>query len=129
MRSSKASRRLRAQLRHTDRAAHLGALVASLSHELNQPLTGILANAQAGLMLLPEAAARGHGELREILEAIVRDDRRAAAVVANLRSLLRREADSRIGPAHPPLVQACLGLVTQCGEPNDDGCPHGANAR
>lgn len=89
------ARRLRAQLRHTDRAAHLGALVASLSHELNQPLTGILANAQAGLMLLPEAAARGHGELREILEAIVRDDRRAAAVVANLRSLLRREEPPR----------------------------------
>ncbi|MBS0326631.1 MAG: response regulator [Proteobacteria bacterium] len=82
------SRDLRAELRHADRAAHAGTLTASLSHELNQPLTGILANAQAGLRGLGEDGA---GPMREILEAIVRDDKRAAAVVDNLRKLLRRE--------------------------------------
>jgi PAS domain S-box-containing protein len=87
------SRRLRAELRHADRAAHLGALTASLSHELNQPLTGILANAQAGLQGLRRGLDTA--QMSEILDAIVRDDKRAAAVVANLRMLLRREEAPR----------------------------------
>jgi PAS domain S-box-containing protein len=88
------SRRLGVELRHADRAAHLGALTASLSHELSQPLTGILANSQAGLKLLERPDA-DPAELRAILESIVRDDKRAAAVIANLRLLLRREEPER----------------------------------
>ena len=88
------SRRLRVELRHADRAAHLGALTASLSHELDQPLTGILANAQAGLRLLAQQGADTE-ELRDIFEAIARDDRRAASVIRNLRLLLRREESAR----------------------------------
>jgi PAS domain S-box-containing protein len=88
------SRRLGVELRHADRAAHIGALTASLSHELNQPLTGILANSQAGLRLLAQPAA-DPAELRAILESIVRDDKRAASVIGNLRLLLRREEPAR----------------------------------
>jgi PAS domain S-box-containing protein len=88
------SRRLRADLRHADRAAHAGALTASLSHELNQPLTSILANSQAGLRQLEQGAVEP-SELHKILELIVRDNRRAASVVANLRTLLRREEPAR----------------------------------
>lgn len=89
------SRRLRAELRHVDRVAHLGALTASLSHELNQPLTGILSNAQAGLRMMTREEL-DRGEMREILGSIVRDDRRAAAVIGNLRSMLRREEPGRV---------------------------------
>ena len=88
------SRRLRVELRHADRAAHLGALTASLSHELDQPLTGILANAQAGLRLLAQQGVDTE-EMRDIFEAIARDDRRAASVIRNLRLLLRREESAR----------------------------------
>lgn len=88
------SRRLGAELRHADRAAHIGALTASLSHELNQPLTGILANSQAGLMLLAQQSA-DPAELRAIFDSIVRDDKRAASVISNLRLLLRREEPAR----------------------------------
>ena len=45
-------RRLRLQLWHADRVAQTGAITASLAHELNQPLTGILSTAQAGLTCL-----------------------------------------------------------------------------
>jgi GAF domain-containing protein len=72
------SRRLRMELRHADRAAQVGALTASLSHELNQPLMGILANSQAALRLLDQGAV-DPGDMRAILESIVRDDKRAAA--------------------------------------------------
>lgn len=88
------SRRLGVELRHADRAAHLGALTASLSHELAQPLTGILANSQAGLMLLARRGA-DPAELRAIFESIVRDDKRAASVIGNLRLLLRRDEPAR----------------------------------
>ena len=84
------SRRLRAVLRHADRAAHLGALTASLSHEITQPLTGILANSQAGLRLLAQQST-DPSELCDIFESIMRDGKRATSVIANLRLLLRRE--------------------------------------
>lgn len=88
------SRRLRAQLRHADRAAHLGALTASLSHEITQPLTGILANSQAGLRLLAKPRT-DLSEMRDIFESIIRDDKRATSVITNLRLLLRREEAAR----------------------------------
>ena len=98
------SRRLRSELRHADRAAHAGALTASLSHELNQPLTGILANAQAALHMLGPSDR----ELREVLDAIVRDDKRAASVVENVRALLRREEPKR---STFPLDEACSEVL------------------
>jgi len=99
------SQRLRVELRHADRAAHAGALTASLSHELNQPLTGILANAQAGLRMLGQ---HDPASMRDVLEAIVRDDKRAAAVVDNLRLLLRREEPPR---SAFDIGQACDDVV------------------
>jgi len=99
------SRQLRIDLRHADRAAHAGTLTASLSHELNQPLTGILANAQAGLRVLKQDDG---GAIREILQAIVRDNKRAATVVDNLRMLLRREEPPR---SSFDLGQACDEVV------------------
>lgn len=82
-------RRLRRQVWHADRVARTGALTASLAHELNQPLAAILSNAQAGLRFL----ARGNSDIEEvrgILEDIVRDDKRAAAVISGLRAMVRR---------------------------------------
>jgi len=84
------TRRLRRQVWHSDRVARTGALTASLSHELNQPLAAILSNAQAGLRFL----ARDNPDLEEvraILEDIVRDDKRAAAVISGLRAMVRRQ--------------------------------------
>jgi C4-dicarboxylate-specific signal transduction histidine kinase len=86
-------RRLRGQLYHADRVVRASALTASLAHELNQPLAAILSNAQAGLRLM----ARDEPDLAEvhaILGDIVRDDKRAAAVINGLRAMLRqRETD------------------------------------
>ena len=103
------SRRLGVELRHADRAAHLGALTASLSHELDQPLTSILSNSQAGLRLLSQRKADAD-ELRVILEAIVRDDRRAASVIRNLRQLLRREESAREAVDVADAVREVLAL-------------------
>lgn len=103
------SRHLRAALRHADRASHIGALTASLSHELTQPLTGILANSQAGLRLLAHPSA-DPAEMCAIFESIIRDNKRAASVISNLRLLLRREEPARERVDIADAIAEVLGL-------------------
>ena len=79
------------QLAHLGRAAVLGELSGALAHELNQPLSAILANAAAAQRSLDQMPASPTADLiHEILEDIVHDDHRAAAVIARLRSLLKK---------------------------------------
>ncbi len=79
----------REEIAHMGRVATMGELSASLAHELNQPLTAILSNAQAALRFLASDRA-DLDEIREILNDIVADDRRAGKVIARLRSLFRK---------------------------------------
>jgi C4-dicarboxylate-specific signal transduction histidine kinase len=83
--------RLRQEQTHIGRVSAMGELTASLAHELNQPLTAILNNAQVAQEYL-EADAPNLGELREILSDIVADDQRAADVIQRLRALLKKGA-------------------------------------
>jgi PAS domain S-box-containing protein len=78
----------RNQLAHLGRVAVLGELSGAIAHELNQPLTAILANARAAqrLMSRPSCDLR---EIREILGDIANDDLRAAAVIRRMRDLIR----------------------------------------
>lgn len=82
--------KLRRQVWHVDRVASTGALAGSLAHELSQPLSAILNNAQAGLRFMAKDKIDAD-EIREILGDIVRDDKRAAAVINGLRSLLQQQ--------------------------------------
>jgi two-component system sensor kinase FixL len=79
----------RQELAHFTRVSTVGELTASLAHELNQPLTGILTNAQAARRFL-EATPPDLPELRNILSDIIEDDKRAGEVIHRLRDLLRR---------------------------------------
>jgi signal transduction histidine kinase len=81
--------RLRQDLTHIGRVSALGELTASLAHELSQPLTAILSNAQAAQRLV-DADVVELDKVREILSDIVADDKRAAAVISGLRSLLKK---------------------------------------
>jgi C4-dicarboxylate-specific signal transduction histidine kinase len=76
-------------LTHLTRVATLGELSGALAHELSQPLTSILSNAQAAQRLMAQEPA-DLAEVREILKDIVDDDRRAGAVIRRWRTLLRR---------------------------------------
>jgi len=81
----------RRQLTHLTRVAMLGELSGALAHELNQPLTAILSNAQAAQHLLA-AEQVDTGELREILRDIAGEDRRAGEIIRRLRALFKNEA-------------------------------------
>jgi PAS domain S-box-containing protein len=82
--------RARTELLRVERSSRLGELVASLAHELNQPLAAILSSAQAALRFL-QSATPDLNLFRTILQNIVHDDKRAAGVITSLRSLVKRE--------------------------------------
>ena len=68
----------------------MGELATSLAHELNQPLTAILSNAQAALRFL-SAKPADLEEVREILGDIVTDNSRAGEVIRRMRTLVKKE--------------------------------------
>jgi PAS domain S-box-containing protein len=76
-------------LTHLTRVATLGELSGALAHELSQPLTSILTNAQAALQFLNREPL-DLAEVQDILSDIVDEDRRAGEFISRLRALLRR---------------------------------------
>ncbi|WP_354063102.1 ABC transporter substrate binding protein [Bradyrhizobium sp. RT6a] len=89
------SRQRMAELAHVNRFATAGELTASIAHEINQPLGSILTNAETAAAILqsqrPDIAALSDVvELREIVNDIVQDDRRATEVIRRMRSLLKK---------------------------------------
>jgi PAS domain S-box-containing protein len=81
--------KLQERLTHLSRVALLGELSGALAHELQQPLTAILCNANTA-QLLTEKAGFNLEELQEILQEIVNDDKNAGQIIQRLRALLMR---------------------------------------
>jgi signal transduction histidine kinase len=79
----------RSQLAHLSRVNMMGELSGSIAHELNQPLTAILSNAQVAELHLAELQP-DLKEVRAILKDIVADDRRAGDIIQRLKLLLKR---------------------------------------
>jgi len=75
---------------HLNRTAVAGALSASVAHELNQPLGAILSNAEAALLYL-KAEPPNVTRAQHVLGNILRDDERAAQIIAHLRGLLKKK--------------------------------------
>lgn len=101
---------LREQVLHADRVARISALSTSLAHELSQPLTAMLSNAQAGLRFL-EKGEPAPDEFRDILQDIVRDDERAIAIIRGLRAMLRQKHSARERADLALVVAEALDLI------------------
>ena len=84
------AREQRLELAHLTRVATLGELSGAMAHELSQPLTAILSNAQAAQRLMARSEP-DLPEIRSILADIVDDDRRAGEVIERLRAMLRKD--------------------------------------
>jgi PAS domain S-box-containing protein len=80
----------RAELAHVARVTTLSALTASIAHEVNQPLSGIITNAGTCLRMLDAAPPNIDGA-RETARRTIRDGNRAADVVARLRALFTKK--------------------------------------
>ena len=85
------TQRHRQELAHVSRVSIMGELSASMAHELNQPLTAILTNAQAAQRFMASGKA-DLDEFREILKDIAHDTTRARDVIRHLRSLVKKSA-------------------------------------
>jgi len=79
----------RQEVTHLMRVSALGELSGAIAHEVNQPLTAILSNAQAALYLLAQDSP-DLAEVRDALQDIVQEDNRAGEVVHRLRRLLKK---------------------------------------
>ena len=82
--------RLQEELAHAGRVSLMGVLAAASAHELNQPLTAIMSNAQAAQRFL-KSPSPNLQEVAEILEDIALDDERASEVIRRMRALVKKE--------------------------------------
>ena len=79
----------RAELAHLTRVTTLSELAASLAHELNQPLTAILSNANAAQRFL-NADPVDMDEVRDILKDIAEEDERASEIISRMRAMMKK---------------------------------------
>jgi PAS domain S-box-containing protein len=98
------------ELAHATRVTTLGELAASIAHEINQPLTAIVADATASLNWL--AMARPDlDRVREALTAVVADGHRAADVVQRIRDLARKSDPRKVRLDVNDVVRDVVQLV------------------
>jgi PAS domain S-box-containing protein len=94
-RAEEALRQAQVELAHMSRVTTMGELTASLAHEVNQPLSAVVANGNACLRWLsanPPNLARA----REAAERIVRDGKDAGEIVRRVRALFKRTAGEKV---------------------------------
>ena len=100
----------RHELTQVSRQTTMGAMTASIAHEVNQPLAAIVANANAGLRWL----ARGKpdlAEVRAILKRIVSDGLRAGKVIASIRSMFGKDRGETCPLTVNDLIDEVLSLA------------------
>ena len=102
------ARNTMSELSHVNRMATAGQLSASIAHEVNQPLAGIVANAQAALRWLEKANVE---EVREGLKRIVSDGHRASDIITNLRAMFKSDVQEKTLVDINKLVLSVLALV------------------
>jgi len=88
-RAEEALRKAHADLAHVTRVVAMGELTASIAHEVNQPLSGVVINANACLRWLASSEPNLK-EAREALQRIIRDGKRAGDVIVRIRALSRK---------------------------------------
>jgi PAS domain S-box-containing protein len=100
----------RRELAHLTRVSMLAQLSGGIAHELTQPLTAILSNAQAARLLI-DAPRPDLREIAEVLDDIIAEDNRAGEVIHRLRGLLKK-GESRLEPVDVnELARSTLKLV------------------
>jgi PAS domain S-box-containing protein len=89
-RTEDALNRAHSELAHVTRVATLNAMTASIAHEVNQPLSGIITNASTCLRMLKNDPPNMDG-VRETVQRTLRDGNRAAEVMTRLRTLFSKK--------------------------------------
>jgi C4-dicarboxylate-specific signal transduction histidine kinase len=101
----------RAELERISRVTMMGELVASIAHEVNQPLAGVVTSANAALNWLA-ANPPNLSRTREALERVLRDGTRGGEVLARIRALLKRTPPAKTLVGMNQTVREVLALTT-----------------
>jgi PAS domain S-box-containing protein len=114
----KRAEQLQTELAHTNRISLLGELAASIAHDVNQPLSGIVSNGSACLRFL----ARDTPDMEEVREAVgdmVRDGKRAGEIITRLRSLYKKAPTQRtlvdVNGTIGEMIVMLRGEANRCG--------------
>jgi signal transduction histidine kinase len=99
-----------AELARVARLTTMGEMTASIAHEINQPLAAIVANANAGLRWLANAAP-DLDETQAALKRIVRDGHRASEVIGSIRAMFKKDDPARIPLDVNELIREILALM------------------
>jgi len=100
----------RAELERVTRLTTMGELAASIAHEVNQPLAGVVTSANAGLNWLA-ANPPNLSKTREAFERVLRDGARGGEVLARIRALLKRTPPAKTLVSVNQVVRDVLALT------------------
>ena len=109
-RAEEALRKAQGELAHVTRVMTMGELTASIAHEINQPLSGIVTNANASLRWLA-AATPNLDEARDAVSRILRDGNRAGEVIARIRALIQKTDTEKVRLDINQTVQEVVILI------------------
>lgn len=98
------------ELARVSRVMTLGEMTASIAHEINQPLAGVVTNGQAALRWLSQDPPR-LDEVRSAVERIVRDGNRASNVIGRIRAIARKTDPQKASLSINDVIQEGIGLV------------------
>ena len=99
-----------AKLAQSTQSSRMGAMTASIAHEIKQPLAAIMTNANAGLRWIGQTPPNVV-ETRMALERIVRESQRTDDVVQNIRAMFKSDASSRTSIDMNELINDVLTLA------------------
>ena len=108
-RAEEALRQAQANLAHVSRVMTLGELMASIAHEVNQPLAAVVTNAQACLRWLALETPRPD-EARAAVERIVRDSNRASEVIQRIRALAKKAEPQMVALDINDVIREAISL-------------------
>jgi C4-dicarboxylate-specific signal transduction histidine kinase len=108
--AERALRQTEAELARVTRALSIGELATSIAHEINQPLAGVVTNAEAGLRWL-NGETPNLEEARQSLTLVARDGHRASNVIRRIREFLRKEPPPNASLDLREVVQEAVALA------------------
>jgi C4-dicarboxylate-specific signal transduction histidine kinase len=110
-RAEEALHEARAALAHVTRVMTMGELVASIAHEVNQPLGAIVTNGQACLRLLARESP-GLNRSREVVERMFSDGMRVSEVITRIRALLKKHEAEKALLNINEIIQEVIALTS-----------------
>jgi PAS domain S-box-containing protein len=105
-------RDIQAELAHRTRVMTMGEVVASIAHEVNQPLAAIITNGETGLRSLAPLEP-DLGKARELITRVVADARRAAEIIRRIRTMASRQAPQREPLSLAEIVEESMVFLRQ----------------